>query len=340
MSTIRANATASTPMAGGLPLDERIAGQAADWLTLLMSGEMTEAQTRRWQAWRAEHPDHERAWRHIESVMGQLRVLEPKAAYENLSPYRREQKRSAKRRQLIHLVFLGGVLGGSGLAATRSDTWRQLTADHRTSKGEQQHVMLDDGTRVVLNTDSAVDVRFDVQRRQIRLLSGEIFVETAHALGALVDTRPLFVETAEGQVRALGTRFLVRQHKGQTLVAVLESAVEIQPWHLGGEVRVLPAGEHMAFTRDAFESPGPLSAGDQAWLREQIVAEDMRLDDFLAELQRYRKGFVRCAPEVAGLRFSGVFPLQDTDRILSALPKVLPVQVRQRTAYWVMVEPS
>jgi transmembrane sensor len=43
---------------------------------------------------------------------------------------------------------------------------------------------------------------------------------------------------------------------------------------------------------------------------------------------------------VASLRFSGVFPLGDTDRILAMLPSVLPVQVRLRTRYWTTVEPA
>lgn len=329
----------SSLMAGGLPLDEHIAQQAADWLTLLMSGEASEEDRCRWQSWRGAHPDHERAWLHIEAVMGRIRALEARAAYENLSPYGRQAK-PGRRRQLIGLLFIGGLAASTAWPVSRTDTWRQLAADYRTAPGELREIVLADSSRLTLNTDSAVDVRFDAHYRRIRLQVGEIFIATADALGKRADSRPFIVETAEGRVRALGTRFFVRQQLGRTIVSVLESAVELAPAQADEAARILEAGQSLAFSATGFELAGAgQGGGAQAWLRGQIVAEDMRLEDFLAELQRYRSGFVRCAPAVADLRFSGVFPLHDTDRILAALPKVLPVQVRRRTAYWVMVEP-
>lgn len=69
-----------------------------------------------------------------------------------------------------------------------------------------------------------------------------------------------------------------------------------------------------------------------------MIADELRLDAFVAELERYRPGLLRCDPAVAGLRVSGVFPLDDTDRILAMLPSVLPVRVRQRSRYWVSIQ--
>lgn len=71
-----------------------------------------------------------------------------------------------------------------------------------------------------------------------------------------------------------------------------------------------------------------------------MIVDDVTLGEFLADLSRYRPGLIHCAPEVARLRLSGVFPLFDTERILNMLPNSLPVQVRSRTRYWVSVEPA
>jgi transmembrane sensor len=73
------------------------------------------------------------------------------------------------------------------------------------------------------------------------------------------------------------------------------------------------------------------------WLQGMLVADRQRLADFLADLGRYRPGFVQCAPEVADLRVVGAFPLADTDRVLAMLTEVLPVSVRYATPYWVRV---
>jgi transmembrane sensor len=320
------------PMAGGLPLSEATADEAAAWLTLLMSGEASEDDRHRWQRWRSAHPDHERAWTHIEAVTGRFKHMVPGAAYQALSPYAKAAPASPGRRQALNLLLWGGLAGTAGLLALRTPMGQQALAQHRTGTGEQRDLTLADGTRITLNTGSAVDLRFDARQRRLRLVAGEVMVLTAP------DARPFIVDTAEGSIRALGTRFTVRQWEGRTSVAVLESAVEITPLDATTRPAVLRAGERTSFTRGSWEAASALAEQDAAWTRGQIVADGVRLGDFMAELGRYRRGFVQCDPAVADLRFSGVFPLHDTDRILSTLPNVLPVQVRLRTRYWVTVE--
>lgn len=64
------------------PFSRRRADAAADWLTLLMSEEASEADRQRWRQWRAAHPENDLAWRHIESIVGQLRQLPAEAAMQ------------------------------------------------------------------------------------------------------------------------------------------------------------------------------------------------------------------------------------------------------------------
>lgn len=334
-------ADCARPIAGGLPISEAIAEQAAQWLTIFMSGEATDQDRDRWRRWREAQPDHERAWRHIEAVTGRLKVMQPAAAYKALSPYAGPQALgSPVRRKVLRMLLLVGGPATVGALASRTQSWQQAVADHRTGTGERRNVSLEDGSVITLNTATAVNVRFDGHRRVVRLVAGEMLIVTGHAAdGLTADTRPFIVETAEGQLRTLGTRFAVRQRHGHTTVSVLESAVEIT-LRDAGERRILQAGEETSFTRASIGAPQAASPQATAWARGQIVADDMRLDGFTAELSRYRPGIMRCAPDVAGLRLSGVFPLKDIDRILATLPSVLPVQVVLRTRYWVTVEAS
>ncbi|WP_373425440.1 FecR domain-containing protein [Variovorax boronicumulans] len=312
---------------------DRIADEASDWLTVLMSGEATEEDHRRWQQWRCSHPDNERAWLHIESFAVRLKGLHPAAAHSALSP----ASPAPARRKAMRALFWLGAAGVTGVLASRTQTWQQSVADLRTGTGEQRSVSLEDGTRIVLNTASAIDLRFDGQLRLVRLVAGEVLIVTGHAKA---DSPPFVVDTAEGRIRALGTRFTVRQDNGRTRVAVLENAVEIAPLAASGPPRLLRAGERTSFGASDIDTPVPVDEQTAAWSLGQIIADDMPLRDFLDELGRYRPGIVRCDPAVAALRLSGVFPLGDTDRILAMLPNVLPVQVRLRTRYWASVEPA
>lgn len=325
------------PLADGQPINAAVADQAVEWLTLLMSGATSAQEQLAWQAWRAASPEHERAWRHIETMTGQLKALPAKSAYQTLSPYARQQAH-ASRRTLLRSLFWGGLLAGSGLLASRTSAWQEQLAEHRTGTGEQRTLTLSDGTRVTLNTATALDLQFDAHTRLLHLLAGEIMVITATAQGMQpVDPRPLEVQTAQGRIRALGTRFSVRQDDDHSRVAVQESAVQIHPAN-SDRVQLLLAEQRTGFSRSHIDPLRPLNEADLAWTRGQIIANELPLGEFIAELARYRPGVLRCDPQVAGLRLSGVFPVHDSERILATLPSVLPVRIRTRSRYWVLIE--
>ncbi|PIG28788.1 FecR family protein [Janthinobacterium sp. 35] len=315
---------------------EEVQQQAAEWLTVLMSDEASEAEYAAWQRWRGADPEHERAWQHIDAVSRRFNGLHRSAAAQALAGTQ-QQAVNGKRRQLLAWL---GVAAGGGMLAAQTGAWdgvRALRADYRTATGERREVVLDDGSVLSLNTGSAVNVRFDGNRRLIELLAGEILVSSGHGAGSAA---PLVVATREGLVRALGTRFVVRQQDGVSTVEVFESAVEIRPRDSAGAPLLLAAGRGVAFSRHAPDAPHAIDAYADAWSRGQLIVDDVTLGDFLADLARYRPGVIDCAPAVAQLRLSGVFPLADTQRILNMLPNSLPVQVRSRTRYWVTVEPA
>ncbi|MGY1489261.1 FecR domain-containing protein [Methylobacillus pratensis] len=329
-----------TLLVGGQRISAAAADQAAEWLTLLMSGDTTPEDKLRWQQWRDAHPDNAHAWRHLEAVTGWLGDIQPKVAYGALSHYAQSHApRSPGRRKVIGLLSWSGILVATGAVAYRTNMWQKTTADFCTAAGEQRSITLEDGTMLTLNTATAADVHIDAQSRVVHLLAGEIAVMTRHAaFGEPADPRPLYVHTAQGRIQALGTHFIVRQWDGHTTVAVLQSAVEITPASNPTSRPVIRQGERILFTSTSLGTPVPLDEQSLAWIKGQIVADNIRLGDFMTELARYLPGMVRCDPDVADLRFSGVFPLNDIDRILASLPSVLPVRVRLLTRYWITVE--
>lgn len=322
--------TVRGPQAGGAPIRLETAEAAAEWLTVLMEGAATDAQRQDWQRWLDADPEHERAWRHIEVVAARLQGLHGPAASLSLASTAWQPSRRAALKAVLALLVTGG---GSALVM-HTPAWRQWRADYASATGSRREVALADGSRLVLNSGSAIAVDFNGERRLLRLLQGEAMIVTGHQGASLP---PFIVETAEGRIRALGTRFDVRHLDGRSRVGVLASAVELAPRD-GAAPVVLQAGSTADFTRAAVGPPAALDPARHAWLRGQLIADDMRLADFLAELDRYRPGVLHCTAAVANLRVSGAFPLDDTNRILAMLPNVLPVQVRARTQYWITVE--
>ncbi|VVE48541.1 hypothetical protein PAQ31011_04563 [Pandoraea aquatica] len=327
--------------------DAAIAEKAVEWWVTLQSGDATETLRAACARWRAANPEHERAWLHIEGadrrmrhVSGTLGAAVAQAALR--------APRSRGRRMAVKAIVGALFVGTGAWVASDPMAVQWLRADARTGAGERRTLRLADGTTLVLNTRSAVHLSMDRDVRRIGLVEGEIMVTTGKDV-AHVPPRPLIVATAHGTLQPLGTRFVVRQTDGQSersrdaSVQVFEGAVRVTPRGAPetdtSSVRIVHAGEQATISARGVGAVLPLVNGDGAWADGMLVAVDMRLDTFLAELSRYRRGYLRCDPAVASLRVSGTYPLADIDAILGVLPHALPVSVSSVTRYWVMVGP-
>lgn len=314
-----------------------VAIAAVEWLVTLQGDDADEATRNAWRRWVAQHPDHARAWAQIEGVNARLRgVASPLAtavARAALTP-----PRSASRRQAIRALMVLFVAGGAAWTVREYTPVEAWLADARSGVGERRSLVLDDGTRVQLNTDTAIDIAISATERRVTLLRGEILIETAKDRAAV--SRPFIVATRYGMLRPLGTRFVVRQFDDEGWVGVLEGAVAVRSRADASFERIVAAGQQLRYTATDIDPPRPLADADTAWTDGMLVAADMRLADFLAEVGRYRSGRLRCDPAVADLRVSGTFPLADTDRILDALRTALPVRIHFMTRFWTTVLPA
>lgn len=314
-------------MEGEGPLSNDIVDQAAEWLVKVWSGTATADDHEACARWRSAHPDHELAWQRLQAFERKLEAVPPSAARKALSPTRRRI-----------LKGVGTLLAGGAAAHAiqRTNTWRRYVADYRTRTGEQRTIALADATRVTLNTASALDVQFDAQRRQVDLRAGEIMVATSP--DPVRPPRPFIVSTSQGTVRAIGTRFTVRQIDDDTSrVAVFEGAVLIQPAGGSEPAPRLDAGQQISFSRTNAFDVAPADESAAAWTHGSLLVERMRLADFIEELSRYRPGLLSCDPAAGEYLLTGVYPLADTDRILASIEKALPVRVVYRNQYWVTV---
>ncbi len=313
------------------PLDRSAARGAAQWLALLYSGAASPDDLAACARWRAEHPEHERAWQCAERLRERLGQLPPAAA----GALSRERH---NRRALIRTLTLLLVAAPAGYLAWqhRATGLAGLGADLRTATGEHQRLPLPDGGELHLNTATAANLVFDSALRRIVLRGGEILVTT----GAN-DPRPFVVDTAFGRLRALGTRFIVRQLPGEAhaWIGVLEGAVELRPQHGDATPQVVTAGQQARLHSTRAAAPAPLAEQADSWTRGLLSARAMPLGDFAAQLDRHRPGRLRCDPAVAHLRISGLFRLNDSENIIAALPQTLPVSVVYRTRWWITLAP-
>ncbi|MCE0464831.1 FecR domain-containing protein [Pseudomonas uvaldensis] len=313
---------------------QQVVKQAINWVLRLRNHATHPTLHQQCEAWRATHPEHELAWQRVQSLHSELTsnlraVPGAHIALETLE----NSARRLNRRQALKLLS-GVALLGSAAWLGKDLGWQPWSADFATTIGERRGFQLPDGTRLELNTQSAADLDYTARQRLINLARGEIMVTCGRD-----PERPLLVRSRQGLFEGIEGRFVVRQDSDCTRLSVSSGRVVIRSHaDSNGDPLQVNAGQSYLITSSTATVAPPLDMDAGAWADGLIVTRNMRLEDFLNEVGRYRRGYLNCAESIADLRLSGVFRLQDTDKLLAVLPRTLAVQIRYRTRWWVTVE--
>lgn len=311
-----------------------VSEQAIDWMVRLRAGKPDAALQERFNAWLAMDPEHAQAWATLQERLGgsfnTVRALDRRVPGQAGEARQLLLQPHGSRRDALRVIAGLGLLGGGLWLGARSPLGDSLLADLHTGRGQRQDFNLADGSRLSLNADSAVDLQFDEQQRLVILRHGELVIEVAAD-----PRRPLRVRTAQGEIRALGTRFLVAQEQDASRVVVLQHSVQARLFD--GTTLDLQAGQSALLSARQISAV----AGDQRhradWLSGRLNVLDEPLEQVVEALRPYSRGFVRIAPEVRHLRVQGVFPLDDPDRTFTALAETLPIRVDRYSPWLTLI---
>lgn len=283
---------------------------AADWLVLLHSGEMTALQQQQFEQWKAEKKEHQLALQQMEKFSHGLSNLASNFPSEALFQSNQKFNLSAKRNILLSLSGLAIV----GLSVYFIP-WEKWQSDYHTKVGEIKKVSLKDGSQLIMASNCYIDINFTQKTRQIKLIDGEIYIETAKD----AQHRPFIVETKNGSVEALGTQFSVRQENSeQTKVKVYKHAVAIEPEN-SSKRQILKQGQRAFFDEKYISKSLPLDNDQPYWTQQLLVVDQWPLQKVLDELFRYKKGTYSIDPELKDIKISGVFSLKNPEQSLETL---------------------
>lgn len=257
------------------------------------------------KSWRDVDPRHGRAYTQIETLWSS-------PAFARAA--KRTRPRAPRATTALTLALSAALISGATLKLTGMRmTW---PADHATAVGKIAAVRLDDGSRVVLDTDSAIDVAMGSTRRDIRLLRGRAFITVAP------DRRPLNVLSGDATIRDIGTRFSVSRGGDGEHVAVAEGVVELRA--PGRGMRTLGAGQASAALRDTLTPVATINVAEGfGWTKRRYYFTSRRLDDVANELRRYHRGWIFIADDTAAaLPISGGLNLDNPVAAMDELARL------------------
>jgi transmembrane sensor len=204
---------------------------------------------------------------------------------------------------------------------------------YETEIGETRSVTLEDGSRIMLDTNSRVRVAFSATERDVELLDGQ-----AHFDVAKNPKRPFRVRTALAEVVAVGTSFDVAARPSHTTVTLIEGRVNVRSVVTGPGTQSQPEslipGQQLAIARDGhFLEKKPVRlASVTSWQRGTISLDDVPLSEALATLNRYSATKIVIEDDSLQMRrVSGVFVIGDVETEALVLRRFLGLQERSRS---------
>jgi transmembrane sensor len=306
-----------------VPSDE-VRAQAAAWVAQLHDEQRSPDVDARVRAWLGESEHHRRAFDRMTSaweLAGKIRMR----AHGDASTIR-----TGRRSRFVPWAAATAATLVLAVMAT-AYFWRDNVVV--TAVGQRQVRLLQDGTRVVLNTDTRIEVDYDERARRVRLVRGEAWFDVAKR-----PTWPFLVIVGGQEIRALGTSFIVRHDAAQDLsVTLVEGRISVAPVAASDEAasqspQILTPGQRLTLSRHhAPAVDRPELNRVTAWERGRVEFEEAPLGDAANEMNRYTTTHIIVADaDVAQLPIGGVFRAGDSDEFVATVTAAFGLRADRR----------
>jgi transmembrane sensor len=293
------------------PADDDLESQATLWVVKLTSGEATAEERAAFQRWRDASPEHAAA------------LVDARRLWLALGPaLQREETRRVRR--LGSRTQLGAIAASLlAVALIGGQYVESQSHDYVTVAGERRSVVLSDGTQVLMNGRTALDVSFKGGARRVTLARGEAYFDVVHD-----PLRPFSVGAGAGQIRDIGTAFAVRRTGDGADVLVARGEVDVAPALPGAPTTLTP---NQALTYHNGHA-GAVHTEDAAqalsWVHGRLILDNRSLADSVPEINRYYQGRLMLLDTRAGARrINAVIDLNRIDDWLDALDKTHAAKV-------------
>ena len=295
------------------PPSDDVQAEAAAWLVRLQSERRTEADAQAFRQWLVADPSHSVSFEAVTTAWDISGGLP-----RDLRGISEVPAGNSRRKVMAGAATLIAGTGAFGF-------WRSAQAQtYQTEVGEQKHVSLDDGTRIFLDTDTRLHVRFNTSQRSAVLQQGRVNFRTVSD-----SVRPFVVSAATSRIIASPSNMDVRLDGSQLSVVLVNGSVEVLRSAVQPEK--LQSGDRLVISADGVgRRDRPVLLPLLAWQTGQAIFENGRLADAVREMNRYSNVKLRIAdPEAGELRVSGIYSVGDNVAFATSVAKLLPVKLMQ-----------
>lgn len=307
--------------------------QAADWIARLDRGPLSQEESQALAAWLNGDPRRRGAMLRADALAmmsESARALGPHFDPRQFAaPEPKAEPSRFGRRSMLAMIGTSGAIAAAVVALGVSLPAGAIT----TGLGEVRLVTLDDGSTVMLNTQTSVKVRYGKNERSVELLYGEAFFTI------LADPRrPFFVELPGKRLRATRGTFRVRKLAGKPVDILADQGALALAAANSSAPLLLPASSRLAFPVDGRidRLPTPqliapdLVSRELAWREGKIAFEGEPLEQAAAEFARYSRTRIEIRdPALAREPVAGLFAASDPLGFSRAVAGLFDARIEQ-----------
>jgi transmembrane sensor len=227
---------------------------------------------------------------------------------------------------------------------------REIEFNRRVVSGNtiRKNVILPDGTKVILNSNSQLLYNKDMNTGDVRLvkLIGEAYFDVSHN-----KNRPFIVNTNKISIKVLGTAFNVKSYPEdvKTEATLLRGSIELSVTNRKVAKIILKPAEKFALTDNCtnnitpstdmpstgirmvvenivpVEVSGTEYSKEVSWIDHKLVFKNQSFEQMKPELERWFNIKLEIKnKEINAYHFSGVFTNEDVKQALSSMKLIRP----------------
>ena len=317
------------PMPTGRTLTEA-ERRATGWIVRMKAHDVTDRDRASFQAWLDADPENAAAYSKLErtwGVVASMEHLKGSTAANDRAPAKQTWSRPAIAIAASALLAIGALYW-----FTRAPAMPANAQHYATAPAEIRTITLADGSTITLSGAGEASVSLEDNERRVHLTAGYALFDVQHD-----ETRPFIVETPQGDIRVLGTQFVVRIAGDQVRTTVLRGSVSGAAQRSGlfagqsepvvaqvNEEIVLSEGQAELIEIDAEAIPRRL-----AWRDNMLAFDGETLNQAIAEVSQQTGWQFELADPALGDERVGGYVHADPEAFIELMSTSLNLQAQR-----------
>ncbi|MCT7523708.1 FecR domain-containing protein [Aliarcobacter cryaerophilus] len=307
-------------------MKESIEEKAAYFFTCKKDG-FTKTQELEFQIWIKENIEHKKAFEKVE-MLKSLYLSLPSDIKSKIS---QEVHRNIKSRNSLRksnfLKFAASVIFIIGASLFGINEYMNFGIKHTyTSNQEIKNIVLPDGSKVILDAKTKLDIKYFSDKREINIIEGKaLFDVTSNP------NKPFIVNANMIKVEVLGTNFEVKNEIDKIVVDVINGKVKVEQNKNNEfqQLAILTKGKHISFDKQSKKVIlKDIDINNIAsWKDGILFFQDYSLEKAINEFKKYQDINITIQKDIKNYTVSGSFSIHEIDKFIFALTKIYPIKV-------------